>query len=284
MRHNDGTDQTRGYAPRSLMRISKLVVFGGKLNIECLCKAIPKVVGSTCLQCLSIVHQCFNGIGCNSAGKLIAFGFSALYHRHSQGLLTEGGIGVQHTLGFFECLLCGCMNGVTFLPQEFSGTQERTRGLFPAHHANPLVIQLRQIPVAVYDVGIVLTEQCFRSRTHTEPFFQLFASAVGDPCHFRCKAFYVILFLFEQAFRNKHRHADIFMSGFLKHAVQNMLHILPDGVTIRTNDHTALDAGVFDKLCFFYNIGIPLCEILIHGGDFSHLFFVAFCHIAPPQY
>jgi len=173
----------------------------------------------TSLQRLSIVHQCFNGIGCNCTGEFITFGLSALNNWHCQRLFTEICIYVQHLFCFCKCLFCGCMNGMSLLPQEFSRTQERSCRLFPTNHAHPLIIQFRQIPIAVHDFCIVVAKQCFGSRTYTKPFFQLFRTAVCDPCNFRCKAFYMVFFLLQQAFRNEHRHANVFMSSFLERFV-----------------------------------------------------------------
>ena len=157
--HDDSADQTGGHAPAGLVRICQLVVLAGKLDAERLGKAVPKVVGCTSLERLAVVHQCLDGIGGDSAGELVALGLSALDHRHCQALFAKVSVYVQHTLGLLDRLFCGSVDGVSFLPQEFPGAQERTGGLFPAHYADPLVVQLRQVTIAVYDVLVVIAEQ-----------------------------------------------------------------------------------------------------------------------------
>ena len=264
------------------MGVHTLVFLVGVFNVECLGKAVPEVVGGTCLQRLAVMHQRLNGVGCNGTGKLVAFGLSALDDGHRQGVLTEISVHVQHPLGFLNGLLCGGMNGMPLLPQELSGAEEGTGGLFPPYHADPLVVQLGQIPVGVYDVGIMLTEQGLGGRPHTEPILQLFAAPHGDPCHLGRKALHMILLLLQQAFRNEHGHAHVLVAGCLEHAVQNMLNVLPDRICVGPDHHTALDAGVFNQLRLFYNIRVPLCKILVHACDGLHqLFILRHCLSAP---
>ena len=107
------------------------------------------------------MHQRFNGIGGNRTGKLITLGLFALDYRHSQTLFAEVGVYVQHALSFGNGFFRGGVDGVSLLPQEFPGAQERTGGLFPADNADPLVVQLREIPVAVNNIFIVVAEQGF---------------------------------------------------------------------------------------------------------------------------
>ena len=161
VRHDNCTNQTGRNPPAGLMRILQGVILIGKLNIKCLREAIAKIMRCTSLQRLSIMHQSFDGIGCNCTGEFIAFRLSALNNWHCQRLFTEICIYVQHLFCFCKCLFCGCMNGMSFLPQEFSRTQERTSSLFPTNHADPLVIQFRQIPIAMHDLCIVVAEQGF---------------------------------------------------------------------------------------------------------------------------
>lgn len=108
------------------------------------------------------------------------------------------------------------MHGVTFLPQEFTGAQERTGGLFPTDHAAPLVVQLWQVTVGLDDIFVMVAEQGLGGRTDAQAFLQLFGAAVGDPCYFGSKTFYMVLFLLEQAFRDEQRHCHVLVTGLFK--------------------------------------------------------------------
>ena len=74
----------------------------------------------------------------------------------------------------------------------------------------------------------------------------------------------MILFLLEKTLRNKHRHVYIFHANLFKSSVQFLLDILPDRITGRFDDHTALYAGIVDEFRFLHHIGIPLGEVHIH--------------------
>ena len=85
----------------------------------------------------------------------------------------------------------------------------------------------------------MITEQGLRGRPHTEPLCELFASAVGDPGHLRCKTLHMILLLLKKAFGYEQGHINVFMAGFLEPPVQITLDTLPDGIAVGTDDHAA---------------------------------------------
>ena len=103
---------------------------------------------------------------------------------------------------------------------------------------------------------------------------------MGYPCHLRGKAFHMILFLLKKAFRYEHGKIHILHAGCLESLVQLLLDKLPDRIARRFDHHTALNAGIVNQLRFLYHIGVPLCEILVHGGYCLHQFLV--CHFLSP--
>ena len=197
MGHDDGADQTGGDTPRGLVDVLLLIVLIGELNVESLGEAVTEVVGGTGLQCLTVVHQSLDAVGSLGTGELVALGLATLDNGHSQILLTELGVDVQHLLGLDDGLLGGGVDGVTLLPQELTGAQERTGGLFPTYHADPLVVQLGQVAVGMDDIGEVLAEQGLGGGTHAQALLQLLAAAEGDPSHLGSEALYVILLLLQ---------------------------------------------------------------------------------------
>ena len=172
----------------------------------------------------------------------------------------------------------GCM---TFLPQEFPGAEEGTRGLLPAHNRTPLVIDPGKVAVGVDVLCIKIAEQCLRSRPDAHALLQFLQSSMGYPRHLRGKSLHMVLFLLQQALGYEDRHVDILHPCLLKPSVHLLLDVLPDCVAGRLNHHASLDAGIIAQLRLLYHIRIPLGEILIHGCDGLYHFLVV-CHDSSP--
>lgn len=152
--------------------------------------------------------------------------------------------------------------------------QERTARLFPAQHAAPLVIHLRQVAPGVDDVVEVLAEQRLGRRADTVALLELLTAAHCDPRALRREALDVVLFLLQQGFRDQHRHIDVLCAGLLEFRIHQTLDIFPNGIAVRTVDKHALDRGIVDQLCLFADIRVPLGKIDLHIGDlFNFLFF-----------
>ena len=127
-------------------------------------------------------------------------------------------------------------------------------------------------------MGIMIAKEGFGGRANAKPLCQFFASAMGNPCHFGSKSLYMIFLLLEQAFRNKHRHINIFMSGCFKTGIQILLNVFPNCITVRFKHHAASHTGIIYQFRFFYDVGVPLCEVFLHGSDrLNH--FLLICHL-----
>ena len=249
------------------MNILKLVFFVCILNTEGFCKAVAEVMAGSRLQSLSIVHQRLDCISRLCACKFFFVCFLAFYNRDCKNFLTEVCIYIQHLNGSLFRLFSCCMSSMAFLPQKFSGTQERTGCFFPADYRTPLIVNLRKISVGLDLLLIKIAEQSLRGRTHTETLLKRIQSAVSYPCNLRRKALYVILFFLKKRLRNKHRHVNILNACFFESSVQLILDVFPDGIAGRLDHHAALYACVIAKLCLFYYVSIPLRKIFLHGSD-----------------
>ena len=158
--HDDRSDHTGRHTPGSLMNVFQLVIFVCKLNAECLCKSIAKIVAGTGLQCFSVMHQGLDRVCRLCTGKFLFVCLASLDNRDCQHLLTEICINVQHLDSTCLCLLCGRMCSMSLLPQELSGTQERSRRLLPSHDRAPLIIDSRKVTIGMDIILIKITEQC----------------------------------------------------------------------------------------------------------------------------
>ena len=249
------------------MNIFQCVVFICVLDSECFRKTISKVMACTGLKSFSIVHQGLDGISSLSTCEFLFICLLAFDNRNCENFLTEIRIDIQHLdctlLGFLGC----CMRCMSFLPQELSGTKERTCCLLPADYRAPLVVYLRQISVRLDIFLIEITEQSLRSRTYTETLLKFVQSTVCYPCYFRCKTLYVVFLFLKKRFRNEHRHVYVLYTCLFESTVKFVLDVFPDCITCRFDRHASFYACVTAQLCFFYNVSIPLCEIFFHGSD-----------------
>ena len=276
--HDDRTDQTSGYAPRSLIHVLEGVVLVGELHVECACKAVTEVMRRTGLQCLAVVHHCLDGVGILCTCETLLVGLLTLEHRDCQVILAERCVDAQHTHGLLARFLLGCMDGVTLLPPELTRTQERTGGLLPADNRAPLVVQLRQVTPGTDDLGVVLAEQGLGGRTDAQTLLELLRTAVGNPGALGCEALDVVSFLEQQGFRDKDGHCHVLVTGLLEHAVQSLLDVLPQSLCVGAHDDAALDRRVIDHFRLLDDVGIPLGEIHVHRRDFRYQFLLI-CHL-----
>ena len=67
--HDQGTHQAGRYPPRGSPYIIQLVVLVDELYVEGLGKVLSQEVRRTALQCLSVLHQSFDGIRIQGTGK-----------------------------------------------------------------------------------------------------------------------------------------------------------------------------------------------------------------------
>ena len=116
-------------------------------------------MAGTGLQCLAVMHQRFYRIGCNCTCEFLLLGLLSLDRGDSQNLLQELRIYIQHLQSSLLRFFCSSMCGMSFLPQELSGTQERSGLLLPTYHGTPLIVYLRQVSVGMDVILIEITEQ-----------------------------------------------------------------------------------------------------------------------------
>ena len=260
------------------MNILELVVLVCKLYSKCLGKSISEVVACSWLKCLAIVHKCLYCVCCLCSGKLLLLCLLSTDNRHSQNILTEISVQIQHLYCSCLSLLGCCMSCVSLLPQEFSWTKERSCLLLPTHYWTPLIIYPWQITIWLNIILVEIAEQSLWCRSYTHTLCKRIESTICNPCYLRCKSLNVILLFLKKAFWNKHRHVHILHSCSLESLIKLLLYKLPDCISCRLDSHTSLHVGIRDKSCLEDNISIPLCKIFIHGSNsFNHLLIV--CHL-----
>lgn len=161
------------------------------------------------------------------------------------------------------------MEGMTFLPQKFGSAKERTGRFFPSYDVSPLIDKHGKVAVRLNPTRIHFADNGFGSRAHDEFFGKFFAADVRDERDFGSKPFDVFRLAHEVTVRNKHREICVYVSCRFESRVHFALNILPDRITVRTDNHRSFNRTVIDEFGFKYDVGVPLRVI---GFDVRDLF------------
>ncbi len=173
------------------------------------------------------------------------------------------------------------MGAVAFLPEEFGSTQEHTGTHLPAHHIGPLVAEHGQVAPAVYPVLVRAPDNGLGGRAHYQLFFKTSLGVNDDTgaigvvfktvvCYHGAllgKAFYVLGLAAQKRFRDKQREVSVLHAGLLEHTVEGLLHLLPNGIAVGLDYHTAAHGALLCKVCLDYQLVIPLRVVFCSFGE-----------------
>ena len=171
---------------------------------------------STTLQCFSVLHHSFDSVSVKRTGKTLVGRLYTFHNRNSHIFLCKFTIYIQHSYCFFFSFFASSMGSMSFLPQEFSSTQEQTSTHFPTENVRPLIAKNRQVTIRLNPVFISIPDNCFWCRTNNQFFFQFCGWVYYYPrtvfcifqtimCHygtFFCETFHVFSFTAQEWFRN----------------------------------------------------------------------------------
>ena len=281
VRHDECADHARADAPARGVHKLPRVVATEELDVRRLGEVLTEVVRGAGLDCLFVLHHGFDGQGADSAGEALALRLLTRDHRDGQMLAHELLVNAVHEFRFGDGLFGGFMRRVAFLPEELGRAQEQTRAHLPAHHIGPLIDQQRQVAVALHPACKGSTDDRLRSRANDEGLGQ-FASwdhlrrairlflrleaMMRDDGALGGEALGMLRFLFEVAQGDEQREVGIHVAGFLEHHVELTLHVLPQTIAPRLDDHAAAHFGVFGHVRGTDDLLIPFGKILCAGG------------------
>ena len=119
------------------------------------------------------------------------------------------------------------MRGVALLPQELARAQEEARPHLPAHDVRPLVVEERQVAVALDPALVGAPDDRLDGGPDGERLLELLAAAVRDDGDLRREALDVIGLLLEQAHRDQEREVQVLVPGRLEPIVERALRAAP---------------------------------------------------------
>ena len=129
--------------------------------------------------------------------------------RDGENVLGDLAVDLEHPQASSVASVGRGVRGVALLPQELAGPQEEARPHLPAQDVGPLVVEQRQVPVALDPalVGVqMIASDVGRMASGSSSFL---AAAVGDDGDLRREALDVIGLLLEQAHRDEEREVEV---------------------------------------------------------------------------
>ena len=280
VRHDDGPDQAGGYAPAGLVAVLQVAFFGQVLHVKGHGEVGAEVVRGAGLQGLAILHHGLDRIGRPGTGKFFLLALLPGEYRDGQHILADLAVDIQHQQGLLLGLLRRRVHGVALLPPELAGAQEGAGGLFPAHHAAPLVILHRQIAPGLHPSGKHGAEDGLAGGAHGQPLLQHLVAALGHPGHLGREALHVLGLLEQQGFRDQHRHRHVLVPRLHKPPIQRRLDKLPDAVAVGLHRHGAAHGRIIHQIRLRHHVRIPLGEVFIPRCNVLYKFLLCLCHNA----
>ena len=258
--HDECADEARADAPAGGPGELDGIGLVGERDVEGFGEVLAQVVGRAGLQGATVLHHGFDAVGAQGAGELLAVGFEAAQNGQGHFFFDEVGIDViEDHQRFGLGLGLGGMDGVTFLPEEFGGAQERPGAHLPTHDIGPLVDQDGQVAVRADPFGVEVADDGLGGRTDDVGLGELFAAGAGDLGDFGGKALDVLGFFGQKALGDEQGEVGVDMAALFDAAVEAGLNAFPNSITCGFEDDTAThDLSVVGQVGFTDDIEVPL--------------------------
>ena len=265
--HDRGADHPRAEAPRRAPRVLELAIGVEEGHVVGAAEVLAQEVAGAALESLGVAHQALDAVGLIGPGKAFGRGLAAGVDRDGEHVLGDLAVDVEHAQRLLGGIGRGGVGGVALLPQELAGPQEEARAHLPAQDVVPLVVEQRQVAVALDPALVAVPDQRLAGGPDGERLLQLLAAAVGDDRDLGREALDVIGLALEQAHRDQQRKVDVLVAGRLDPVVERALRVLPDGVAMGLDDHRALGRAVLGHLGALHDLDVPAGEVVLLRGQ-----------------
>ena len=226
-------------------------------------------------------HEVAQAYGLNSVSiertcKTFRLALDALYDRHSHVLFRELCIDLEHLLRTILCLFASGVSRVTFLPEELAGAEEKACAHLPSHDVTPLVDQQGQVAIGLYPVLEGVPDDSLRRWADDEFLLKLggrinhyavvrlvsLEAVVRDDCTLLCKAFHMLCLFREETLRDEQGEVGVLHASLFEHVVECVLHLLPDCIAVRLDDHAAAHVALLREVCLNHQFVVPFAVVL----------------------
>ena len=201
MGHDQAADQARADAPTGLPDVIELAFLALELHVEGFAEILAQVVTGAGLQRHAVLHHRFHGERFQGAREFLGLGFYAFDHGHRHHVFGDLGIDIENAQHLLHRFFVRRVRGVAFLPEKLRGAEKHARAQFPADHVGPLVIEQRQVAIALNPFREKMADDGFGRRADDVGLFQFLAAGDGDDGELGRKSFDVLGFLFQKTLR-----------------------------------------------------------------------------------
>ncbi len=226
----------------------------------------------TRLQGLTVLHKGLYSERIFSTRETFVLTLMAYDHGKRHPLGGELLIDAYHLLGLRQSLFPRGMSRVPLLPQKLGRAKKQAGTHLPAHHVGPLITENRQIAIRVNPVLICVPDDSLRGGAHYELLFEpgirvdndpltvgiVLETIVGNHSALFGETLHMVRLLAEKRFGYEQREIGVFVPRLLEHLIESGLHLLPNSITVRLDNHTSAYGRIFRKARFNYQIIIPL--------------------------
>ena len=245
-------------------------------------------MGGAGLDRFTILDHRLDGEGHVSAGEAFVLGFFAGDDWDREVVAEEFLVLAVDHAGLRDGFRFGFVSGMTFLPEEFCGAEEKPWAHFPAHHIRPLIDEQGEVAVGLDpaseggaddrlgswpdDVGFSEFAGGDHFRFSGDGIFYHLEAVMGDHGALGGESFGVFRFFFQVGKRDEQRKIGVLVPGRLEAAVELLLNEFPNPVAPWLDDHAAAGLRVFREVGGFDDLLVPLRKILGAGRGDGGLF------------
>ena len=226
-------------------------------------EVLAEEVAGAALERLAIAHEALDAERLIGAGEPFGGGLAAGVDRDGQDVLGDLAVDLEHAARLLHRLGRGGVRGVAFLPEELARPQEQSRSHLPAKDVVPLVVEERQVAVALDPAAVRVPDERLGGGPDGEGLLELLAAAVGDDRDLGREPLDMVGLALEQAHRDQQREVDVLVSGGLDPIVERTLGVLPDRVAVGLDDHRALGGAVLGHLGPSNDLDVPRGKVVL---------------------
>src|SRR5437870_2244293 len=232
------------------------------LHAVCLGEVLAEVVRGSGLQRLPVPHQGFDRERLDGAREPLRGRLPAEEHGRRHDVLRDLPVRLEHASGLFPGLLLGLVRRVPLLPEELRRAKAQSGPQLPPNDVGPLVVEQRQVAVALDPLRIGVPDDRLGGRPDDERLAQLLAAGVRDHREFGREPLDVFLLALQQPERDEQREVQVLMPRLLEPDVESIADGLPQRVAVRLDHHRPADERVLRQVRLPNDLLVPRGEIV----------------------